>query len=209
MNTAYISANTSAQSCVNTPYIFGGLTGLSSDVSVNGTLFANALTVRGNETLSGNEFVSGNFGVTGTSQLTGVVTLGAALNSASAISGGALTVTTATLSGALNSASAISGGAFTGTTFTGTTATFSSTGTFGGVVTTTAGILMGGTVASPTTLNAIGARFFSRVTTASGTSLVNQDGEISVTNLSVTSCTLQYRSGATAYTFRADAASIL
>ena len=70
-------------------------------------------------------------------------------------------------------------------------------------------VILGGTLASPTTLNATFARFFSRQTSASGTSLVNQDGEISITNLSLTSCTLQFRSGATTYTFRADAASVL
>jgi hypothetical protein len=78
-----------------------------------------------------------------------------------------------------------------------------------GSVTIGGPLYLGGTVASPTTIFATGARYFSRVTTASGTSVVNQDGEISVTNLSTTSCTLQYRSGATTYTFRADAASVL
>lgn len=187
MNTPYLSLNTSAQSCINTPVLLGGIAGFSSDISSNGTIYGNTLVIRGSETLTGNEFVAGNFGVTGTSLLTGVVTLGAAILSASSASVGAITATT----------------------FTGTTGTFTSTLTVGGIATLTSGILVGGTVASPVSIVATGARFFSRITTASGTSLVNQDGEISVTNLSVTSCTLQYRSGATTYTFRADAASVL
>lgn len=54
MNTPYLTADTSAQSRLNTPYISTGATAISSDVSSTGTLFVggNAL-MRSNTSMVG------------------------------------------------------------------------------------------------------------------------------------------------------------
>lgn len=87
--------------------------------------------------------------------------------------------------------------------------TVSSTATIGGAITATSGISVGaGKFFDGATLNPKAPAFLSGVTTASATSNVLADGAFMFTNLSVTSCTLAFRSGNTTYTFRATAAGL-
>lgn len=78
-----------------------------------------------------------------------------------------------------------------------------------GATTLSGNLTLGGTVASPTTFDADGARFLSRVTTASVTSTIIADGELMVGFLSASSCRLCYRSGATTYTIIATTGAVL
>ena len=78
-----------------------------------------------------------------------------------------------------------------------------------GAATLSGNVTLGGTVASPTTFDADGARFLSRVTTASVTSTIIADGEFMVGFLSASSMRLCYRSGATTYSIIATNASVL
>lgn len=78
-----------------------------------------------------------------------------------------------------------------------------------GQLTTNGYVTATGEIISTGTVNLAAARLLSRQTTVSGTTLVLRDGEIAVTNVSATSATLQFRSGVTVYTFRADAAAVL
>ena len=73
MNTPYLLTDTSAQSAVNTAVLTGGTTGLPSDVSSQGTVFADQFVAR--------------------------TAFSGPLASGSAISGGAITGTTLTLNG--------------------------------------------------------------------------------------------------------------
>lgn len=59
------------------------------------------------------------------------------------------------------------------------------------------------------TLNVAGARFLSRHTTASATSVILRDGEMGIFFESVTSCRLCFRSGVTTYTWIATTGAVL
>jgi hypothetical protein len=74
MNTEYLSANTSAQSNINTPYLVNGLTGINSDLSVPGTVFANSQTIRGTQTVSGAQTFTGAATFSSTVSIAGAVT---------------------------------------------------------------------------------------------------------------------------------------
>lgn len=147
MNTPYLTADTSAVSNINTPYLLTGATAFNSDLSSTGTLF-----------------IGGNIVERGT------------LQSASAASFGALTATT---------------------------------GTFSGAIAANSGLSIGPGFFLDANSGQTHAAIRSALTTASGSSVLIADGAFMFTNISVTSCTLQFRSGVTTYTLRADAASVL
>lgn len=107
MNTTYLSMNTSAQSCINSPYITSGVVNFSNTSSA-GTMWVQDFVVRGSYTTSGAVVFGSTMSVTGTSSL-----------------------------GVIASASAASFGAITGTTVTGTAETLTSTLTVGGKLTAT------------------------------------------------------------------------
>jgi len=151
INTPYLIGDLSSQSNINTPYIVTGATQLTSDVSSAETLF-----------------VGGNL----------------------------------ILRGALQSASAISGGAITGTT-----GTFTSTLTVGGLTTFTSSVTVDGFLNLNSQRTQSG--FLSFATSASASSAILPDGALGVYYLSVSSMALAFRSGVTTYTIRATAASVL
>lgn len=68
-----------------------------------------------------------------------------------------------------------------------------------------------GNLISTSTINqtALGSKFLSKQTTASYTSLTLADGELTIGTVSVSSCRLVFRSGATTYEFWANRAAIL
>ena len=86
MNTPYLTADTSSQSNINTPYLLTGATAVNSDFSSTGT-----------------DFVGGNLIVRGTQTSTGTVTGGKAVFTSTLSVGGATTLSsTATIIGALD-----------------------------------------------------------------------------------------------------------
>lgn len=66
-----------------------------------------------------------------------------------------------------------------------------------------------GLLTSTSSVSFQNAKLFSRATSGSASSVLLADGEIAVTNISVSSCVIAFRSGVTTYVFRAEAASVL
>ena len=93
-------------------------------------------------------------------------------------------------------------------TLTGAT-TEVSTLSVGGAITATSGVSIGpGKFLDAQSGQTHGA-ILSFFTTASASSVLLADGAFGIFNVSVTSCTLNFRSGNTTYGFRADTASVL
>lgn len=94
-------------------------------------------------------------------------------------------------------------------TATFTTLVVTGVSTLSGLATATSGISLGAGSVFDGGSGHTHAGFVSALTTASGTSVLIPDGGFMFTNVSVTSCTLQFRSGVTTYTIRADAGAVL
>ncbi len=151
-----------------------------SDISTAGQLFAQGAADVGGATALGS-----------TLAVTGITTLSAALNSASAISGGAITGTTGTFTGAIGTDSAVSGGALTMTTgvFTGTIDTDSAVSI--GELTAT-----GGNFTSVISSTDAGGDVLSIATAADDTGM--PDGAMRFVN-TASGISIAYRSGGTTY----------
>lgn len=172
---------------INTPY-------LSADTASGGMNTPYILT--------GSTGISSDLSSTGTIFCNNLIIRSGGTEAGNLVVSGTLAVTGATtLGGALNSASAASFGAITGTT-----GTLTSTLTVGGKITATSVVsAQNGLDVSQTTQ----AKFLSYQTTASATSLILPDGGFGMYFLSTTSAALAFRSGATTYTIRVTAASVL
>ena len=93
VNTAYLNADSSTQSNLNTPILLGGLTGLPSDISSQGTL-----TVAGNLIVGGTQTDTGAQNFASTLSVRGITSLFAQVNSTSNISAAGTLAVGSTLS---------------------------------------------------------------------------------------------------------------
>lgn len=154
----------------------------------------------------------------GTLNQTGILTMGAALNSASALSVGALVCTTITPSGAINSKSAISGAAGLFTTITGTSIICTTIAPSGAINSASAisgstgafTTITGTTITASSGLSVPSASKFypASYTSTSADSSTMADGQMSIMSVSTGSCILAVRSGHTVYQFIADKAQL-